>query len=431
MSDIFICYARKDLKISEKIHQALAEFGIAVWVDWEDIPKAEDFLQKTFRSIENSSIFVYLLSPDSIESETCQEELDHAVTHGKRIIPIVIRDVKDIKNVPSEISNRNWIYCRDGNDIFDEAIEEIKRTINIDYEWLSFHTYLLQRALDWDKTRDEGESRLLRGSDLIEAEQRLVNIKNIVDPQPTKIQKEFVLASRRHADKQRRNLTISVISVTGIILSLIFTSWYLYTKSLLSSRGEQNSTNSELLFVVLVIIGVVFLVIGIVFYIYNSIVRRTFYDQTFAKEPVTAVRVFLCHASNDKSKVRQLYDRLKNEKGIDPWLDVEKLLPGVDWDLEITAAVKTSHVVLVCLSKDSINKEGYIQKEIKQALDVADEKPDGTIFIIPLRLEDCDVPVRLKKWQWLDLFEKDSYDKLLNSLRARAKDLVEKNTGVQ
>ncbi|MBL0347270.1 MAG: toll/interleukin-1 receptor domain-containing protein [Anaerolineales bacterium] len=49
MSDIFICYARKDLKISEKIHQALAEFGIAVWVDWEDIPKAEDFLQKTFR----------------------------------------------------------------------------------------------------------------------------------------------------------------------------------------------------------------------------------------------------------------------------------------------------------------------------------------------------------------------------------------------
>ncbi|MBL0347269.1 toll/interleukin-1 receptor domain-containing protein [Candidatus Villigracilis affinis] len=99
-----------------------------------------------------------------------------------------------------------------------------------------------------------------------------------------------------------------------------------------------------------------------------------------------------CASSNDKSKVRQLYDRLKNEKGIDPWLDVEKLLPGVDWDLEITAAVKTSHVVLVCLSKDSINKEGYIQKEIKQALDVADEKPDGTIFIIPLRLEDCDVP---------------------------------------
>jgi hypothetical protein len=87
---------------------------------------------------------------------------------------------------------------------------------------------------------------------------------------------------------------------------------------------------------------------------------------------------------------------------IDPWLDEKKILPGDDWDLEIKRAVRTSDIVLVCLSQHSLTKEGYVQKEIKQALDVADEKPDGTTYVIPLKLEPCDVPERLLKWQWLN-----------------------------
>jgi hypothetical protein len=73
-------------------------------------------------------------------------------------------------------------------------------------------------------------------------------------------------------------------------------------------------------------------------------------------------------------------------------MDEEKLLPGQDWEAEIRKAVRGSHVVLVCISKSSLTKEGYVQKEIRHALDVADEKPDGTIFVIPVRLERCEVP---------------------------------------
>jgi CheY-like chemotaxis protein len=141
--------------------------------------------------------------------------------------------------------------------------------------------------------------------------------------------------------------------------------------------------------------------------------------------------VFLCHAHKDKEKVCQYYNRLKNERGIDPWLDAEKLLPGTDWELEIGSAVRSSDVVLVFLSKYSVNKEGYVQKEIKQALDAVDEKPDGTIYIIPLRLEDCEVPKRLQRWQWLDLYETDSYEKMLTSLRKRANNLAAKSIGIQ
>jgi len=134
------------------------------------------------------------------------------------------------------------------------------------------------------------------------------------------------------------------------------------------------------------------------------------------------LKVFLCHASTDKPKVETLYRRLV-EAGFDPWLDEEKLLPGQEWDLEIRKAVRASDVVIVCLTRNSVNKEGYVQKEIRVALDVADEKSEGTIYLIPARFEDCSVPERLNRWQWVNIYEKNGYRKLLSSLELRAKSL--------
>lgn len=135
------------------------------------------------------------------------------------------------------------------------------------------------------------------------------------------------------------------------------------------------------------------------------------------------LRVFLCHASQDKPAVRELYRRLIDENWIDPWLDEEKLLPGQDWDMEIEKAVEAADTVIVCLSNRSVTKEGYIQRELKFVLDIALEKPEGTIFIIPLRLDDCDLPRRLRSWQYVDYFPVDrrewSYRRLLQSLKLR------------
>jgi hypothetical protein len=131
------------------------------------------------------------------------------------------------------------------------------------------------------------------------------------------------------------------------------------------------------------------------------------------------LRIFLCHSSGDKQAVRELYRRLHAD-GFDPWLDEENLLPGQDWQRVITEAVRAADIVLVCLSRDSVNKRGYVQKEIKYALDVADEQPDDAIYLIPLRLEDCDIPERLRRWHWVSLFEPTGYERLLSSLKYRA-----------
>lgn len=127
------------------------------------------------------------------------------------------------------------------------------------------------------------------------------------------------------------------------------------------------------------------------------------------------LKVFLCHSSSDKAIVRSLYSRLRAD-AIKPWMDENDILPGQDWDLEIRKAIRERHMVLVCLSADAITKVGYLQKEIRQVLDAADEQPEGTIFLIPVRLEPCNVPDRLRRWQWVDLFEDTGYDRLMLAL---------------
>lgn len=142
--------------------------------------------------------------------------------------------------------------------------------------------------------------------------------------------------------------------------------------------------------------------------------------------PERKLRVFLCHSSTDKPIVRDLYQRLLSEPWLDPWLDEENLLPGQDWDMEIEKAVEAADVVLVCVSNNSVTKEGYVQRELKFALDVALEKPEGTIFIVPLRLDDCNLPRRLRTWQYVDYFpvqqRERAYQRLLQSLKIRLGD---------
>ncbi len=131
------------------------------------------------------------------------------------------------------------------------------------------------------------------------------------------------------------------------------------------------------------------------------------------------LKIFLSYASGDRTEVEKLYTFLSSQ-GTDVWYDQEKLLPGQDWNYEIHKGLDEADVILICLSKKSVNKEGYVQKEIRLALDLALEMPDGRIFLIPARLEECELPYKLKPYQWVDLFTPNGMDKLIKSLNIRA-----------
>ena len=125
--------------------------------------------------------------------------------------------------------------------------------------------------------------------------------------------------------------------------------------------------------------------------------------------------VFLCYAKEDKPAVKEYYHRLLDD-GFDVWIDEENLLPGQNWQLEITKAVENSDAIIVFLSSNSVIKQGFVQKEIKLALDVAEQKPEGEIFVIPAKLDECDVPRMLHNYHWANLFKSGGYEKVTQAL---------------
>ena len=134
-------------------------------------------------------------------------------------------------------------------------------------------------------------------------------------------------------------------------------------------------------------------------------------------------RIFLAHANENKPQILQLYAALK-DSGFEPWLDEKELVPGRLWKEEIPKAIRGAGVFLACLSSRSVEKIGYVQNEFRLALSAYAERPPGSIYLVPVRLDDCQVPdlqipdrgLSLRDIHWADLWQKDGLDRLISAL---------------
>jgi len=131
------------------------------------------------------------------------------------------------------------------------------------------------------------------------------------------------------------------------------------------------------------------------------------------------LKVFLCHSHVDRAAVHALYAPLKND-GVDAWLDREKLLAGQNWEHEIRKAILKSDVVIACLSRGFNKQNGFRHEEVKIALKKAGVIPRDETFIIPVRLEVCDMPESLCHLHRVDLFERGGYKRLIRALKRYA-----------
>lgn len=115
-------------------------------------------------------------------------------------------------------------------------------------------------------------------------------------------------------------------------------------------------------------------------------------------------QVFISYAREDASYAKKLYDDLV-ACGLTPWLDTVSLLLGLDWKTEVRKAIRESRFFIALLSSHSVTKTGYVQKELVEALEMLDEFPSGTIFLVPARLDNS-IPSheKLKGLQWVDMF---------------------------
>jgi TIR domain len=201
MADVFISYSRRDTELVRSLHARLARSERDASVDWEDIPPSAEWMAEIERAIEAADTFVFVISPDSVVSLTCEDECAHAAACNKRIVPVVAREV-DPQSAPERIRKLNWLFFRPTDDL-EAAYNQLIEIIGTDLAWVRAHSGLLVRAKEWQANEND-RSYLLGGTDLEDSE-RWVAQAFQRQPKPVELQLSYVAASRAEETRRQRN----------------------------------------------------------------------------------------------------------------------------------------------------------------------------------------------------------------------------------
>lgn len=223
MSDVMISYSRKDKGFVQKLNVALTKVGRETWVDWDDIAPTVDWWEEIKAGIEAAHTFVFVITPNSVQSEICRQEIDHAVLHNKRVIPILHKELvadADKALMHPILSSHNWIMMR-AEDDSRTGFKTLLRALETDLSHVRLHTRLLVRANEWN-ARDKSNSLLLRGDDLREAENWLQHSQD-KNPAPTALQVEYIQQSRQMANTiLQRLVATAVLTFILLAVALVF-----------------------------------------------------------------------------------------------------------------------------------------------------------------------------------------------------------------
>lgn len=126
--------------------------------------------------------------------------------------------------------------------------------------------------------------------------------------------------------------------------------------------------------------------------------------------------IFLSYARQDHERVFNLYQKLASE-GFTPWMDSKNILPGEKRTASIQKAIRESDFFLACLSVSSTRERGFFQSQVKDALSLLKDMLDSDIYLIPVRLEECDIPEYFEELQGADIYTEDGWSQLLEAIQ--------------
>jgi len=239
MADVFISYSRKDIQFAQRIHQELEARDREPWVDWQDIPPTSEWLDEVYAGIQEADTFLFIISPDSVVSEICTLEIEHAIQHNKRLVPVVLHDVED-DQVHSAMSAHNWIFLRKEDD-FEANLELLISALDTDLDYVREHTRLLTLAIEWDKNQRR-RSAVLRGQEL-QASEGWLQQSGSKDPQPAELHREYLTFSRTVVDQFQR-LMISSFAVAFVCLLGVLA--FALKQKIVAEKANQISTSRAL-----------------------------------------------------------------------------------------------------------------------------------------------------------------------------------------
>ncbi len=217
-SKIFISYSRKDKEFVRKLHAGLVANGLEVWVDWEGIPLSADWMAEITAAIEGADAFVFVISPDSLNSKVCGDELALGIQNHKKLVPVLHRVPEKGDPMPPQVGATNWVYLREQDD-FEATMPKLVDAILTDLDWVKQHTRLIQRSVEWLKN-EANPSFLLRGVDLNHAESWQTLSSAQTGRQITSLQAEYIQNSREDA-RRRQRILLTIVTITLIITALL------------------------------------------------------------------------------------------------------------------------------------------------------------------------------------------------------------------
>ncbi|NJO14381.1 MAG: TIR domain-containing protein [Thioploca sp.] len=228
-TEVFISYSRKDGDFARKLNLALQDAGKTTWFDQESISSGVDFAHEIFKGIDNTDNFIFIISPDAVESPYCEREVNYAQTQGKRFLPVLWRTTEPAV-IPPALQAIHWI---DFDKLpFTKAFPELIETIDLDRDHAHQHTLLQQRASDW-VGNDRSQDFLLNNTACKNAEWwQALTLTQHKQPQPTSLQHDFIKESRtaiklaEQIERRRRNtilISVTVGLVVAVMLSIF--SW--------------------------------------------------------------------------------------------------------------------------------------------------------------------------------------------------------------
>lgn len=218
---IFISYSRKDKQFVRKLNDAIDAADIDAWVDWEGIPLSSDWMAEISAAIEGGDAFVFVISPDSLKSQICMNELELGIKNNKKIIPVLYREPEKRQKMHPKLASTNWVYMRSRKDDFKGTIPQLVSAIQTDLGWVQQHTRLLERSTEWER-KNKSKSYLLQGEDLEEGEKWMTESTKHESRAVIPLQAEYISTSRKNAIQRQRNLTIGVGLITVISILLGF-----------------------------------------------------------------------------------------------------------------------------------------------------------------------------------------------------------------
>ncbi len=266
-TEVFISYSRVDSDFARKLNKRLQEIGKTTWFDQESIATGADFQKEIYKGIAASDNFLFIISPEAVESPFCQDEVRYAASLNKRFITVLWRETSP-QEIPDKLAAVQWLDFL--HQPFEKNFNTLVQTLEIDREYAHSHTLWQQRASEWEsqqKSSDfllnatacqNAENWLKEGFRLSDIDDfgSLNEIEPAKHPFPTPLQIEYIQQSSQAvaaaAERERliqyqlkQRLRRGTIALVAAVVLLIVSVYFIVLANR-NAKQAQSSANKVL-----------------------------------------------------------------------------------------------------------------------------------------------------------------------------------------